>query len=199
MVEFDLSDLTIPSARGRAKVDAGFSYVRDLNGGDVEMLLNPPAQGLETSPIKAIRHQHHLLARLLAEGRKAVEASAITGYSQSRISILQNDPAFKELLVYYKENVKAIYLDVHERLAVLGISSVEELQARIEETPEKFTSGQLVDIATMAFDRSVAPTKGGGKTGNNAPVQVQVVFTSAPELLQSPAGTVSTLVIDHEA
>lgn len=155
----------IPSARGRRPAPLELSFVRELNEGDLEVLLNPPAKGVVTSPIARLRHTHHLLARCLAEGRKPSEVSLITGYSLSRISILQNDPSVKELVAYYAENAAEQYLDVHARLAALGVSTLEELQERLEAEPEKFTQNQLMQLAELTLDRSVAPPKGGGKGG----------------------------------
>ena len=157
----------IPSARGRRPSPLSLSFVRELNEGDLDVLVNPPPKGVETSPIARIRHTHHLLARCLAEGRKPTEVSLITGYSLSRISILQNDPSVKELIAYYATNVAEQYLDVHARLAALGVSTLEELQERLEENPDGFTAAQLMALAELALDRSVAPPKSTSKNSGD--------------------------------
>jgi hypothetical protein len=101
-----------------------------------------------------IRHAHHTLARLIAEGKKDIEISAITGYSPSRISILKGDPAFADLVAYYTSQVEAIFVDVHERLKTLTVEAIEELATRLEENPESFTSRDLLLVAELAADRS---------------------------------------------
>src|SRR5438105_2787384 len=106
-----------------------FEILRELRPQDLQDVgpgPGPPA-------IKTIRQTHHLAARLLAEGRPAVEVAAITGYSQSRLSIFKSDPAFAELLEYYKAQVREAFAGIHERLAALGYSCLEEAQRRLEE------------------------------------------------------------------
>lgn len=159
-------------------------YDRELS---LEDLSGPKRDATVTTPIiKRLRTQHHHLARLLAEGRKEVEVSALTGYSQSRISILKNDPAFAELMEYYKQEAAAAFVNVHERLAALGITCLEELQARLEEDPEKFANKELRELAAMVFDRSVAPAKGvGGSAPTNVQTAIKIEFvqpTGQPQL-----------------
>lgn len=117
-----------------------------------------------------LRTTHHAIARLLAEGRKHVEVAAITGYTQNRISVLLADPTFKELVEFYREQVSGKYLDVHERLATLGVTATEILQERLETDADDVPYGVLIKVAEMAFDRSVAPKKDQGTAGGgNAP------------------------------
>jgi len=72
---------------------------------------------------------HHTLARLVAEGKSHPECSVITGYGVEYVSMLERDPAFRELVAYYKEQVSAAYINVHERLAVLGATAMEICRA----------------------------------------------------------------------
>lgn len=149
------------SARGKAAGPLSMVLLRSLTDADLEVLANPPTKGIGGGELKRLRTSHHHLARLLAEGCKPGECSAITGYSPSRVSVLQADPAMQELIAYYKEQVNAKYLDVHERLAVLGGSAIDEIKERMEENPGDISTGQLLAIAEFSFDRSVAPPKGG--------------------------------------
>lgn len=168
------------SARGRLPSPLfSMSIVRELTVEDIESLIERPhgALGSTTPPLVKIRATHHALARLLAEGRKAVEASAILGYSQSRISILQHDPAFQELIEHYRAQVREKYLDVHERLADLGVTAVEELRERLDDAPKTFSNRELLDITETTMDRTVAPTKSaksGFGMGTGAPPSVNV-------------------------
>lgn len=185
-----LSDIDLGAlapARGaawRKKIPISYVYLRDLNERDFELLKNPPTLGVTTEHLQRITARHHSLARLLAEGRSAVECSAITGHSQSRISILQDDPAFAELIEFYKSQVREVYLNVHERLAALGISCLEELQARVEENPSEFTPRELREIMATAFDKSVAPDKSpkGGIPGplGGGGLSIAINFPPAP-------------------
>jgi hypothetical protein len=166
-----LVDVHIGSARGRKAAPLAIEVLRELNVQDLDLIQNPPKVGVETRPLARLRHTHHMLARLLAEGRKNEECSLITGYSPSRISILQHDPAFKELVAYYSDQTKEVYLNVHERLASVGMAAVEEIQERLEVSPKEFANRELMELAEMALDRSVTPgarnaAQGGGGNGN---------------------------------
>lgn len=178
----DLESLVVRSARGGKRQAAGgplsVAFSRELGEEDADALSAPPALGTKPPTIARLRTNHHQLARLLAEGTPAVQASAITGYSPSRISILQKDPAFCELMAYYKGQVAEQYLNVHERLGALGLAVVDELQERLDDDPERFTNRELMSLAELALDRSLtrpqAPQPGVGA------VAIQVEFVGAP-------------------
>jgi len=109
----------------------------------------------QVSPIASLRHQHHLLARLIGEGKSITESAEITGYSIAYISRLKTqDKAFQELISYYRDNVEEIYYSVHERLKGLGLNTIEELQERLAEDRDGFTNRELMELAQLAFDRS---------------------------------------------
>lgn len=127
--------------------------VRDLSLDDLASARGKKV-GSVTPSIARIRDSHHALARLIAEGRKDVEISRITGYSPSRISILKNDPAFSNLIEYYKKNISDTFVTVHERFASLSRDAAEELQARLDETPEAFDNEELMELAKLTADRT---------------------------------------------
>jgi hypothetical protein len=174
-----------------------FTLEGELSAGDLEEMLATPKPG--TPAIKNLRNQHHALARLLAEGRNGVECSEITGYSPSRISILQGDPTFADLVQYYRGQVSERYLNVHERLAAIGVTCLEELQERLEVNPNEFTVRELREIMESTFDRSVAPSKGSpkgagaGLTNGGNTLVVQFVSPKAPQITASGQGEVGAL------
>jgi hypothetical protein len=178
-------DFKPPPARGRKKMVLNATKTRDLTEADVGALWDVPEGGLESesNPVLKIRNTHHALARLLAEGRKQVEVSAITGYSPSYISTIQHDPAFKNLVSYYQGQVEEQFTSVHERLAALSMLSAEELQARLTENPEEFTIRELNDLLTLAADRT-----GFGPQSRNVNVNVNVDFASRLESARRRAG-----------
>ena len=149
-------ELKPPPARGRRAMKLNIAKKRDLTEADVNALWDIPEGGLEsqTNQVLKIRNTHHALARLLAEGRKQVEVSSITGYSPSYISSIQNDPAFKNLVAYYKGQVEETFVSVHERLAALSMLSAEELQARLTENPDDFTIRELNELLSLSADRT---------------------------------------------
>lgn len=178
---FDI-DLPIGSARGRRRQGAVPHYVRDLQESDLYQIHQPPEVGASAQPLRALRERHHAIARLVAEGRKGVEISAILGVSQTWLSTLKSDPAFVELVQYYASQKEAMYLDVHERLAMVGGTALAILQDRLDAEGEDMSTRELRELAEFAFDRSVAPAKGAGQAGGQtggAPVTVQVNFVPA--------------------
>jgi hypothetical protein len=159
----DLSDLSIedldlnlqiPASRGRRKLHVNHFLDRELTEEDVIILMEDPPRGSETPSIIKLKQSHHKLAQLLAEGVPDIEASLITGYAQSRISILKTDPAFKELLAHYKGIQKDIYINVHERLSGMSLDALEEIHSRLEENPEDFSIKELKELVELGFDRS---------------------------------------------
>ena len=147
-------DLEIPASRGRKKLPLVHSFERELSTDDILLLIDNPNRGSTTPILIKLKQSHHKLAQLLAEGVPDVEVSLITGYAQSRISILKGDPAFKELLAHYKGVQKEVYINVHERLSSMSLDALEEIHSRLEEKPESFSVKQLQELVEIGFDRS---------------------------------------------
>ncbi len=129
------------------------TFVRELDEGDVLRLENA-VLGVEPPTLKRVGHRHHRLARLLASGLAPADVCVMTGYSQSRISILQNDPAFRELLAHYTEEVKVAMAEVVENMASLRNDAIGELSQRLEETPEAFSNRELLEVVNSMADRT---------------------------------------------
>lgn len=183
--------------KGRGKPPARvvhMAHLRDLDESDLPDLLDPPPQPPATV-IARLRQRHHAAARLLAEGRKVAEVAMITGYQPGRISALQADPAFIELIHYYSSQVDAVYVSVHERLAALSESAVGELQDRLEETPEKFSVRELKELAELALDRTGFAPKGNGGGSGTTPVGPSVLNIS----FVTPENTQAVVTLDGEA
>lgn len=183
----DLGSMAPP--RGKLRKPIEYVVLRELNERDFALLQAPPKLGVTTAEVQRMTNRHHSLARLLAEGRSAVECCAITGHSQSRVSILQDDPAFAELIAFYKQQLTTVYLNVHERLATLGISCMEELQERLETNPGEFTARELKEIMESTFNKTVAPdktVKGGLGSGGGTPVSISINFPASPHAAAPP-------------
>lgn len=153
-LDLDLSGITIPPARGARRAEVQVSYVGEITREDVALLVANPIRDVTTPIIQRLKTSHHHLARLLAEGRSQAECHLITGYSISRISLLRDDPAFQELEAYYAAQVREAYVNVHERLASLGLDVLEELQERLEAKPESFSHKELESLLGTTLDRA---------------------------------------------
>ena len=180
MIEAALTGL--PRGR-RGNPSAPPTFLRDIRHEDLALLASPGAELAQSRPITRIRAQHHLAARLIAEGRKPVEVAAITGYTPARIQQLRNDPAFQELCSHYKGQVDARYLDVHARLALLGTMATEELQERLEEDPEAFSNEELRKLAETTLDR------GGYGPGRSLSVESRSVSVSLVESIKAESAS----------
>jgi hypothetical protein len=182
----------LPPAKGRRPAHNAYAVVRELGEEDVGELWVSAGKA-PVGAIKTLRYQHHLLARLVAQGKTLTEINAITGMSGTRVSVLKADPTFAELVEFYSEELKEIYCNVHERMAALGVSVMEELQERFEEEPEKFSKRELMELFALMADRSI-PTAKGGPSPSHAqaqasgnPLNLQINFVSPPTQGADPA------------
>lgn len=183
----DLADLEAiallapPPARGKAPKAVAFGSQRELTVQDIAALHAPEAVVTRQAPLQVLRYRHHRLARLVAEGHKYVDIGEMVGYTPGRISVLLEDPAFQELVKHYEGEVKQEYLDVHERLAALGITAMEELQERLEDSPKALSNKELQGIMETALDRSIAPNKAPGASagGGSGKTQIQINFVKS--------------------
>lgn len=138
--------------RGRAPIELSPELVRDLVPADLAAISEE--KGSEAPALKRITDRHHALARNLAGGMSEGEAALVCGISSSRISILKADVQFRELLLFYRGEVNLVYQDMHEKLAGIASTALDELQDRLEDAPEKVSTGQLMELAKMGADRT---------------------------------------------
>lgn len=126
--------------------------LRNVTSEDLMTLATKP-KGSTTPALKKIRSVHHTVARLLASGMKAVQVSAAVGMCNSRISILKNDPAFGELLEFYKTSEADAFVDVRSKMISLGSDAAAEIHDRILDDPDSINTKTLVDVMTATLDR----------------------------------------------
>ena len=148
-------------------------HVRDLTEGDIQALDGPRGANLPKM-IQKLRSSHHALARCLATGMKPVQASLVTGYTQNRICLLQQDPSFRALMEEYKAEARDIFADLNERMTNLSLDTIEELHERLHDAPEAFSIGMLLDVVKAFADRT-----------GHGPGQ-EVKLTVAPSMIDRP-------------
>lgn len=161
---FELDELRL---KGRAAKSPEAREVRALRAADLALL--GEEKGSRAEPIKRLMQRHHGLARLLASGVAPGEAAIIMDYSGSRVSLLQADPMFAELVEFYKGEVHDQYREMHERMAGLGADALQELQERMEADPESFSNTMLLDVVKSLADRT-----GHGPSSTSTNVNVNV-------------------------
>lgn len=128
------------------------SVERELDLGDLAALDEPA--GTKAPALTRISERHHRLARMLAEGMSPCEAAVACGYVLSRVSVLQADPSFKELVRMYRARVEEVYIGLHEKLKDLAGCATDELLHRLEETPDDIDTSELVKIVALGADRT---------------------------------------------
>lgn len=155
----DIDSITghAPQRAGRRSHNLGLQITRSLTPEDLLELAQPSEEPQGAPALKQIRASHHELARLLAKGEKQVRIAHITGFSQTRISILKSDPSFQELLTYYTEmetqSFEKARIDVAERLHSLGIDTLEVLHERVRDDPDSLDGKTLIGLAELTLDR----------------------------------------------
>ena len=198
-----------PPGKGRRPAPLAYGQARHLTEADIASMWDANPSGAKGIPrIKTLRYNHHLLAKAVASGKSLLECSQMTGLTGSRISDLKNDPAFQELVSFYAEELHEVYVDVHQRMAALGTSVLEELTERFDAEPEKFTKRELLELFTTMADRSIPTAKGGpspqaalslgGAAGGGLALQINFVSpsTGEPETLDAKVvpGTITQQV-----
>lgn len=141
---------------GRASRPLTATQVRELDSCDIALLAEE--RGVQAPPLKRLSERHHALARCLASGMEDGDAAITCGYVISRVSILKADPAFRELLAFYRQDVNSKYLDMHGVLAGLSLDAAMELRERLEadaQVEDKTMSvGQLIELTKLGADRT---------------------------------------------
>lgn len=199
--EYDLG----PNQGGRKKPKKGLMWevLRTLRAPEDIPLLHESLPARRAN-LTQIRHSHHQLARQLAKGLSQQEASEITGYSPAYISVIKTDPSFAELIAYYGANEEEKHVDVLERMRILGLNTVEELQMRLETDPDSYSLRELMEqaelmlVKPMAVTRSTMPIASAGSASHGVQVNVNFVKSESSHSSDSLMPSPNTITIDHE-
>lgn len=148
------SGLTLKALGLEAPV--GGTLAGELTPEDILSLATAEAPKGVTAPqrLKKVRAVHHQAARLVATGMPPQQVSLAVGWAPSRVYLLKDDPAFQELVAFYMKQESELSIDVRSRMLSLGLDAVSELHDRLEDDPESMSNKTLLEIATMALDRS---------------------------------------------
>lgn len=167
--------------------------VRTLSPEEEKMLtqgLRPKAPG---GVIKRLRHTHHQIARYMAQGLKDVEIAAVMGYSQSRLSVLKNDPTFMAQVQFYMDRQDEAMVDVQTRLLSYGLDAAQELHERILDGDETISSKALLDTAVAFLDRAgFAPVQRTVNANLGGTLSPQVQEQMRESIRRSHVGHVTT-------
>lgn len=153
-VEDLVDELSLAPVRlqGRAREPLYAAFARDLTPADIAALSQP--RGTQPKSLQRLRASHHALAKCLASGMKQTQAALVCGYGPNRVSMLCQDPAFAALVEDYKTESREILADMTERMKNISLDALEELQERLTDAPEGFTTGMLLDVVKTFADRT---------------------------------------------
>jgi len=109
------------------------------------------------SSLKRIRDHHHLIARLVAEGRRSTDIAAEVGLSISRVSILKSDPAFQQLVEMYRANINqlrdAAFASTEAKMAFFYNEGWDYWIDRLLEDPDNIPPDTFFKILDHIGDR----------------------------------------------
>jgi hypothetical protein len=169
-----------------ARVSEPCEVLREVTEADLPLLRDELREhnwaklraGQGVGALTALRQGHQALAQSLAAGMSPEEAAWATGRSVQGVRSLLSDPAFEELLAYYRENQRERDFNAFERLVTLGGTAMGILQERLEESPDKFSNNELRTLMEASMDRSAAPARGAGsgQGGTHGAVSVNIRF-----------------------
>lgn len=158
-----MNNIHIPT-RGAIAAPLFAEVVRALTAEDI-MLLATSEEKVQLAPTQKLRAVHHKMAMLLSEGKGVAEVGAITGYTPQRITQLQNDPAFQDLIKYYSDQLITAHMEdavrLQSKLVDVAEMALNEISERLEDdaTRKAMPVGELRQLTTMGADRTVAPPK----------------------------------------
>lgn len=117
--------------------------IREVGDADIA----PEAQ---TPTLRRLRSSHHMAARLLAEGKRPTDVALMVGYSLSRVSILQRDPAFNELVSHYAARHTEVLEDFSQTAEALARDAFQEVHDRVLDDPEAINTVTMLEIGRTA-------------------------------------------------
>ncbi len=121
----------------------------EVAGAVIELTVEDKPPAYDKTVVKRLRDSHHALARAIASGMPLQAASAATGYSPSRISMLQADPSFRELLDHYRRTKEEAVIDVEARFLYAGLDSLQSYMEQLEDDPESIPVALRVEAAKV--------------------------------------------------
>ena len=155
--------------------------LRELTEADIALLATERA--IKPSHITRLSERHHALARCLASGLSVSDACAITGYTQSRVSILKGDPSFEELVAFYQADKGKLVQDLGDKMRQNALEAQNILSQRLEDTPEALSVDTLIDITKLGADRT-----GFGPQSKSSHVHVHMNFADRLEAERRRSG-----------
>lgn len=185
-MDLNLETLSLRT-KGRATAPMVAVVEREATMEDLESLVEE--KGSKPALLRRLSDRHHSLARLVATGQTKGACAAMTGFSISRVSILMGDPTFAELVQFYRSQEEKIFRGVAEKLTGIASAALDELEERLEETPEDFSVNQLLEVVKTGADRT-----GFGPQSTQTSVNVHLGLAERMEEARRKAQAASNII-----
>lgn len=104
--------------------------------------------------VETLKFSHHRIAKLLASGLTQTETAARVGCAVSKIKYCNSNPAFQDLVEFYRNRLAEDIDAATGQLKDLAGSAVAVLLERVENEPEMLKTTEIMNIAIMALDRT---------------------------------------------
>lgn len=128
------------------------SFLEQKSAPKAQELAAPAAEVDDPRDLKRVRERHHSVARLIAAGTTQRLTATITGFTESYLSILLNNPAMQELVDYYRIQRGNAVEVVAEKLRAGAMGAVERLVDKMESN--ELDANALLGLAKLGLDRS---------------------------------------------
>jgi len=158
--------------RGKIASKPEIVEVRALTRDDLGLLAD--ARPGSTPTVAKLRDTHHRLARMVASGLRMSEIVTQSGYSHARLTTLNRDPAFIELVAQYRSRIDDAWAreqDAYAELMTANMLKAERMIADKLEDAEADDS-PLPTRELIAISRDAADRMGYGKRQTNLNVNV---------------------------
>lgn len=100
--------------------------------------------------VKRFRDSHHMIARMFAMGLRPGQVAIETGYCASRISVLQSDPAFRDLIATYREDVHGAWREeAHNYFSTVNRGRSLALTMMVDQLDDAAESGETIPLRTL--------------------------------------------------
>lgn len=159
-MDFDSNSIQIPEELNEITPIVTCTIEGILEVDDLRELADPALAGTEPPAalevedpgnLKKIREKHHSVARLIAGGMTQRMVAQLSGYNESYVSVLLNNPAMTELIEMYRIQQGAATAVITEKLKTVGLKAVEKLEEQMDEG--KLSNQELLAAAKLGLDR----------------------------------------------
>ncbi len=109
----------------------------------------------EDRPLGELRTSHHAMAQQFAAGADVVDISRIFGISILTLKLLEQAPAFLDLIAAYKDkDPETTKFSLHAKMEALAHDALDEQRNRLDRSPAQFTPTALRELSGDLLDRT---------------------------------------------